>query len=139
MTRGIRGAITVKRNSVDAILEATRHLLEQIVTANGLRVEDIAAVIFSATRDLDAVAPARAAREMGWVHTPLFCLQEMAVVGSLPRCVRVLVMWNSERPLDQVHHVYLGEARRLRSDLLNDTALPGLMGDGGDRTPEYGA
>ena len=118
--RGIRGAISVEGNSAEAILGATRELLERIVAANKLRAEDIASVIFTATPDLNAAYPARAAREMGWANVPLLCMQEMAVVGSLPRCVRVLVHWNTDLPGDQVHHVYLGEARTLRPDLVEE-------------------
>jgi chorismate mutase len=116
--RGIRGAISVRANSPDAIIAATRELLEQIVAANDLRVEDLASAIFTATPDLDAAYPARAAREMGWMEVPLLCMQEMNVAGSLPRCVRVLVLWNTDKPPEQVRHVYLGEARTLRPDLL---------------------
>ena len=115
--RGIRGAISVHANFPDAIIAATRELLEQIVAANDLQVEDLASVIFTATPDLDAAYPARAAREMGWVMVPLLCMQEMKVAGSLPRCVRVLVLWNTDKPPDQIRHVYLGKARTLRPDL----------------------
>jgi chorismate mutase len=118
--RGIRGAITVEVNDPGAIIVATRELLERIVFANGLLAEDIASVIFTATPDLDAVHPARAAREMGWVSTPLLCMQEMAVKDSLPRCIRVLVLWNTELPSEQVRHVYLGGARALRPDLTEE-------------------
>ena len=118
--RGVRGAISVETNDADAIIVATRELLERIVAANDLGVEDVASVIFSATPDLDAAYPARAAREMGWVHTPLLCMQEMAVVGSLLRCIRVLVLWNTERSPDQIRHVYLGKARALRPDLVEE-------------------
>jgi len=116
--RGIRGAVSVDANEVDAIVAATRKLLEQIVVANDLQVEDLISAIFTATPDLDAAYPARAAREIGWVDVPLMCMQEMAVVGSLPRCVRVLVLWNTRLPPNQVRHVYLGEAQALRPDLL---------------------
>ena len=115
--RGIRGAISVDTNSAEAIIAATRELLERIVAANDLSVEEVASVIFSTTADLDAAYPARAAREMGWADTPLLCVQEMAVVGSLARCVRVLVHWNTDCSLEQIQHVYLGEARALRPDL----------------------
>jgi chorismate mutase len=115
--RGIRGAIDVEINGADAIVAATRELLTHIVAANDLAIEDVASIIFTATPDLDATYPARAARDMGWVHTPLLCMQEMAVAGSLPRCVRVLVHWNTDRPADRVRHVYLGRAQALRSDL----------------------
>ena len=115
--RGIRGAITVDANQQEAILAATRKLLAHIVETNDLKVDDVASVIFTATPDLDVAAPARAAREMGWTGVPLLCMQEMAVAGALPRCIRVLIHWNTGRPQDQIHHVYLGGARVLRPDL----------------------
>ena len=118
--RGIRGAITVEANRRASILAATRELLEQIVTANRLAVEDVAAMIFTTTSDLDAAYPAQAARNMGWENTPLLCTQEMAVADSLPRCIRVLVLWNTELPAGQVRHVYMGGARALRPDLVEE-------------------
>ncbi len=116
--RGVRGAITVETNDVDQILAATRTLLTRIVAANAIHVEDVASVIFTATSDLDAVYPARAAREMGWRYTPLLCMQEMAVTGSLTHCIRVLVHWNTDLAPEKIQHVYLGEARKLRPDLV---------------------
>jgi len=117
--RGVRGAISVETNDADAIIAATRELLERIVAANDLGVEDVASAIFSATPDLDAAYPARAAREMGWVHTPLLCMQEMAVQGSLRRCIRVLMHWNTDKSADEIQHVFLGKAQKLRPDLAN--------------------
>ncbi len=117
--RGIRGAICVDINDAGAIIAATRELLERIVAANHVDPDDVAAVIFTATPDLDTAYPARAARDMGWVSVPLICMQEMAVTGGLPRCIRVLVLWNTARPADQIRHVYLGEARNLRPDLMS--------------------
>jgi len=116
--RGIRGAISVKANT--AIVSATRELLERIVAANPLQVEEIASVIFTATPDLSAAYPACAAREMGWVNVPLLCMQEMAVAGSLSRCIRVLVHWNTDLPASQIRHVYLGAAQTLRPDLMEE-------------------
>jgi len=118
--RGIRGAISVEVNETSAIISATRELLERIVVVNDLSVEDITSVIFTATPDLDAVYPARAARDMGWVNTPLLCMQEMAIAGSLSRCVRVLVHWNTNLSPDRIQHVYLGRARALRPDLMEE-------------------
>jgi len=115
--RGIRGAVCAEANQAEAIIRATRDLLEQLVAANRLTVDDVASVIFTATPDLDAAYPARAAREMGWVRTPLLCIQEMAVTPSLPRCIRVLIHWNTDRTPQQIQHVYLGAARVLRPDL----------------------
>ena len=113
---GIRGATTVTLNQREAILEATGELLKQIIAANGVREEDVASVTFTATSDLDAVYPAVAARRLGWTHTALVCTQEMAISDSLPRCIRVLVHWNTDHPIDQIQHVYLREAQVLRPD-----------------------
>lgn len=118
--RGIRGAISVDVNDADTIIAATRELLERIVSANGLLMEEVAGVIFTATPDLDAAYPACAAREMGWVNTPLLCMQEIAVADSLPRCIRVLVLWNTTLSPDQIRHVYLGNTRTLRPDLMEE-------------------
>lgn len=115
---GVRGATSIASNTRESIIAATRELLEEIVAQNDLSIDDVASVIFTATPDLDAIHPAHAARELGWVNTPLLCVQEMSVVGGLPRCVRVLILWNSERRADEVRHVYLGQARQLRPDLL---------------------
>ena len=115
--RGIRGAVCVETNDAAAIVAATREMLERVVADNDLAVEDIACVIFTATPDLDTAYPARAAREMGWMSTPLLCEQEMVVKGGMPRCIRALLLWNTDLPADQVRHVYLGKARALRPDL----------------------
>ena len=120
--RGIRGATSVEANTSQAIVSATRELLERIVAANAPQAHEIASVIFTATPDLNAIYPACAAREMGWVNVPLLCMQEMAVVGSLPRCIRVLMHWNTDLPASQIRHVYLGAAQTLRPDLLEEKA-----------------
>ena len=122
--RGIRGAITVEHNKVEEILEATRTLLLVIVEKNGLSTDDITqdlvSVVFTATKDLDAVYPAVAAREMGWTNVPLLCMQEMDVGGSLKMCIRVLIHWNTERKQSELQHIYLGGARALRPDLMEE-------------------
>jgi chorismate mutase len=115
--RGIRGATTVDANTREAILEATRDMLARAIEANDLRVEDIASAIFSTTQDLNAEFPAVAARELGWLDTPLFCTHEMAVPGSLERCIRVLIHWNTSRRADEIVHVYIRGATSLRPEL----------------------
>ena len=115
--RGIRGAITVETDSADAIVAATRELLVGMVVANNVVVADIASAIFTVTPDLTAAFPARAARELGWQDVPLLDAQEVPVPGSLPRCIRVLLLWNSERSQEEIRHVYLRGAESLRPDL----------------------
>ena len=118
--RGIRGAVCADANRADAILTATRALLERIAAINDLCTADVVSAIFTATPDLDAAYPARAAREMGWTQVPLLNMQEMNVIGTLPRCIRVLIHWNTGRTPDEIRHAYLGEARALRPDLTED-------------------
>ena len=115
--RGIRGATTVETDSAAAIVDATRELLVRMVEANDVAVADIASAIFTVTLDLTAAFPARAARELGWRYVPLLDAQEVPVPGSLPRCVRVLILWNTERSQEEIRHVYLRDAKPLRPDL----------------------
>jgi chorismate mutase len=117
--RGVRGAITVSNNDEDEILEATRELLQALIRSNGMEVEDIASVYFTTTADLNATYPAYAARQLGWFDVALLCGHEMAVPGGLPRCIRVLIHWNTARRAQEIVHVYLREARSLRPDRNN--------------------
>jgi len=120
--RGVRGATTVDTNTPEAVLSATKDLLEALVTANDLHPRDLASAIFTVTADLNAAYPARAARDLGWTEVALLCSQEIDVPGGLARCVRVLLHWNTERAASEVRHVYLKEAEGLRPDLgLNES------------------
>jgi chorismate mutase len=130
--RGIRGATTVDCDAADEILAATRDLLERIVEANRVGAEDVASALFTVTPDLTAAFPARAARELGWEQVPLLDAQEIAVPGSLVRCIRVLIHWNTDTPQSQVRHVYLRGAAALRPDLAwvhRDVSATGSSGD----------
>jgi chorismate mutase len=115
--RGVRGATTADANTREAILAATRQLLALMIRLNGIEPEDVASAIFSSTRDLNAEFPALAARQLGWLDVPLLCTHEIDVPGSLGKCVRVLVNWNTEKAQSDVRHVYIKEAVRLRPDL----------------------
>lgn len=116
--RGVRGATTVRVNQADEIVSATRELLEAILAANPrLQAADLASVWFTLTQDLDAAYPAQAARELGWTWVPTLCAVEIPVPGSLPRCIRVLLQWNTDLSQAEIHHVYLKGAVSLRPDL----------------------
>jgi chorismate mutase len=117
LCRGVRGATTADANTRDDILTATRQLLALMIRINGIEPEDVASAIFSLTRDLDAEFPALAARQLGWLDVPLLCTYEVDVPGSLRHCVRVLIHWNTGKPQDEIRHVYVKEAERLRPDL----------------------
>jgi chorismate mutase len=112
----LRGATTVDVNDGQAILGATEWLLREIMKRNDLVPEDVVSCIFTLTEDLDAEFPAVAARNIGFAHVPLLCAREVPVPGALPMVIRILMHYYA--PDEHVaQHVYLGEARRLRSDI----------------------
>jgi len=117
--RGIRGATTVDENTREAILAATEELLQRMIEVNEIKGEDIAAMIFTTTPDLDAEFPAVAARELGFREVALLCGHEMNVPGSLSMCLRILVLFNTEKRPHELVHVYLKGAKALRRDLEN--------------------
>lgn len=113
---GIRGAITVSENSKDSILAATEELLMEMAQANGIEVRDIAAIFFTTTSDLNAEFPAAATRELGWPNNmALLCGHEMNVPNDLPRCLRIMMLVNTDKESEEITHVYLGEAQRLKN------------------------
>jgi chorismate mutase len=115
--RGVRGATTVQADDRDEILLATRQLLALMMRQNEIDTADIASAQFTVTTDLTAEFPALAARQLGWLEVPLLCGYEITVEGSLPRCIRVLLLWNTEKSQSEIQHVYLHEAVKLRPDL----------------------
>jgi chorismate mutase len=116
--RGIRGAITVEHNEKEEILAATIELWNQVIAENGIVAEEIGAVFITVTPDLTATFPASAIRQMaGWELVPLMCSVEVPVEGALSKCIRFMIMVNTEKKQDEIVHVYLKEAMRLRPDL----------------------
>lgn len=114
--RGIRGATTVDSNTPEAILSATRELVDAIQQANRIDPADVVAAIFTATPDLNAAFPAAAARDAGW-HVPLLDAVEMDVPGAPRRCVRALVQVYTTLDPRELRHIYLRGAAQLRPDL----------------------
>lgn len=114
--RGVRGATTVEAVDRESVLRATRELLATLIRVNDIAAEDVASAIFTTTFDITSVFPATAARQLGWLDVPLMCGHEMNVEGALPRCIRVLLHWNTPKSQHEIHHIYLREARSLRPD-----------------------
>lgn len=115
--RAIRGAITVSENSVAAIREAVNELLDELEANNQLDTSEIISATFSATHDLDAVFPAAITRERpDWSNVPLLDVQQMYVEGSLERCIRLLLHFNTPNPHIKIYHPYLRQAKSLRPD-----------------------
>ena|SRR5665213_1804768 len=115
--RAVRGATTVDADTPEAIRERVVALLEQVLKQNGLSEDDIISILFTATEDVVSTFPATAARSMGLGAVPLICARELSIVGSVPRCIRVMLHVETERPRSDIHHVYLEGAKGLRDDL----------------------
>jgi len=115
--RAIRGATTLVADERDHLHERTQELIEAIIAANSLDIDDVISVFFTCTPDIVSDFPAAAARELGFGAVPLMCAQEMAVPGALPKVVRVMMHAHLDTPRDAITHVYLHEAQSLRRDL----------------------
>ena len=117
--RGIRGAITVDTNSIEDIKKATIELISEIKNQNKYQDTEISNVIFTMTKDLDAAYPAKFAREefKTWQHIPMMCVQELNINGSLQKCLRILIVINTDLAQNEIKHVYLKGAEKLRKDL----------------------
>ncbi len=119
--RGIRGATTASADTPEAIVEATRELLRELVRLNDLELDEIAFAYLTTTRDLVAEFPARAARELGWVDVPLLCGHDMDVPQpnprSVPRCIRAVILYNPDRRQKDMRHAYLRGAAAIKADL----------------------
>lgn len=117
-TKGVRGATTISTDNPEDILSATEEMLHAMFNANPtLEAEDIGSALFTVTEDIISAFPAKAARSLGWQHVPLMCMREIPVPGSLPRCIRVLILWNTNLSQQEINHVYLRDAVTLRPDL----------------------
>lgn len=115
--RAIRGATTARDNTREGILEVTKELLVEIIRGNHIESEEVVSAFFTVTSDLNAAFAARAARLIGWQDVALLDALAPSIQNDLPRCIRVLIHWDSPR-VDPVHHVYLHEAKTLRPDRL---------------------
>ncbi|MDF2037181.1 chorismate mutase [Cytobacillus oceanisediminis] len=118
MIRGVRGAVTVEKNSESEVLEATELLIRQMIRENKIKSEDVASVFISVTEELTAAFPAKAMRSIeGWTYVPVMCMREIPVEGSLRNCIRVMMHVNTDAPQQNICHIYLREAIQLRPDL----------------------
>ncbi|MCO8124364.1 chorismate mutase [Stieleria sp. TO1_6] len=115
--RGVRGATTVTADDRDEILLATRQLIALMIRQNEIDTVDLASALFTVTKDLSAEFPALAARQLGWIEVPLMCGYEITVEKSLPRCIRILLHWNTTKSQSEIQHVYVRDAVKLRPDL----------------------
>ncbi len=115
--RAIRGAVQVDSGDRRAILEGTAELVTEVMSRNALSTDEVISVIFTATADLTAEFPALAARAIGFQEVPLLCCSEIAVPGSMPRVVRLMMHAETSLGRSEIQHVYLRGAAELRLDI----------------------
>ncbi|MFU8839863.1 MAG: chorismate mutase [Nitriliruptoraceae bacterium] len=115
--RALRGATTLERDERAHLFARTQELIAALLTRNDLDEDDLISIVFTATDDVHAAYPAEAAREAGITHVPLLCTRELDIDGGIERCVRVLVHAYTPRSARELRHVYLHDARQLRTDL----------------------
>jgi chorismate mutase len=113
----LRGAITCDDNTKAEIEAKTQRMIKELLARNELDHDQLVSIIFTATDDLTAEFPASAARNLGLGDVPLLCARELGIDRGMARCIRVLVHCYTDRPRDELHHVYLDGARALRDDL----------------------
>ena len=111
-SRGIRGAITVENDTVEEIGQATVEMFSKIIELNDVKIEDISHIIFTMTKDLKTAFPARFMRANFDVsYVPMMCMNELNIEPSLTKCIRVLVVVNTEKTQQEIKHVYLKGAK----------------------------
>jgi chorismate mutase len=122
--RAIRGATQLEEDVRDHMLERVAEMVTDVMSANGLEVDDFISVVFTATSDLVSEFPAYAARRLGFGEVPLLCARELEIAGSMPRVVRMMAHVETDLPKADITHVYLHGAAALRSDLTRVRSLP---------------
>lgn len=126
--KAIRGATTVVADEPDEIRKSVKDLLENIARENKISEREMICILFSNTSDIRSLYPAKAAREAGFVLPALYSSAEPEIDGALPRCIRVLVLAETE---NSVKHIYMRGAANLRKDLKKFAiALDGPSGSG---------
>lgn len=116
----IRGATTVTSNNKDEILNESAKLIKTIIEKNDLNNDDIISMCFTMTKDLDKVYPSVAVRETLNIHDiPMLNFEEKYIVGSLEKCIRVMMYINTQKDKSEIKHVYLNNSKNLRKDLTN--------------------
>ena len=115
--RGARGATLVTANTKKDILAATKELLNDMIASNKIDMKAVACAFFTVTADLNAEFPALAARQIGWTGVPLMCAQEVEVPNSLQSCIRILILFNTDKKPEDIVHVYIRGAEALRPEI----------------------
>jgi chorismate mutase len=115
--RALRGATTVEADTAEQVSKRVQELVTSMLARNDVDKDDLISIVFTATDDIHSMFPATAARACGLGDVPLLCARELDVEGGNPLTIRVLMHVTTDRPRQELHHVYLEGAQGLRDDL----------------------
>ncbi|WP_185996233.1 chorismate mutase [Nocardioides campestrisoli] len=123
--RAVRGATQLDEDTPEHMRARVAEMVQEVMAANALDVDDFISILFTATSDLVAEFPAYAARQLGFSDVPLMCARELEIAGSLPRVVRLMAHVETDLARADVTHIYLHGAAALRRDLAKVREVPG--------------
>ena len=112
----IRGATTADGNTDVLIKSAVIELVQEFISKNNLKKENIISITFTVTKDLTACFPASIARRhFNFDLVAFLDCQQMFVPNDINFCIRLmaLVKLNSDR---EPFHPYLKGSSKLRPD-----------------------
>jgi chorismate mutase len=115
----LRGATTIDADDPAEIDKRTQEMMQLLLSRNGLVADDLISILFSVTEDIRSRNPATATRMMGLSDVPLLGVQEAAMDGALPLCIRVMLHIEANGRLRSgLRHVFVHGAKVLRPDLV---------------------
>ena len=95
-------------------MSSSKKLVNEILIKNAITENDIEFAIFTVTSDISKAFPAKVFRELEMTSVAAIDTLAPDIDGDLSGCIRILIYLNKD--LAEVHHVYLGDAKKLRPD-----------------------
>ena len=112
----IRGATTAEGDTIIFIKDAVVELIEEFISANELKKENIISITFTVTRDLTACFPASIARRhFNFDSVAFLDCQQMMVPNDIKFCIRMMALVNLKSHRKPIHP-YLKGSSKLRPD-----------------------
>ena len=112
----IRGATTSDEDTDISIKEAVIELIQQFISLNDLKKENIISITFTVTNDLSACFPASIARKhFNFDSVAFLDCQQMMVPNDIRFCIRMMALVNLKSYIKLVHP-YLKGSSKLRPD-----------------------
>ena len=112
----IRGATTSDGDTDILIKDAVIELIQEFISLNELKKENIISITFTVTQDLTACFPASIARRhFNFDSVAFLDCQQMMVPNDISFCIRMMALVNLKTYLKPVHP-YLKGSSKLRPD-----------------------